>query len=595
MTRKTFALLLVVGLFLVWPLTAAHALSTFLAETETRLYKPEKSYNGYFMPTNNGAGATHFLMDLWGNVVHKWDAYPAGVKANLAVPGIKPEIHPDGTLWSGGLIQDWDGNVLWEFYPPRDVGISVADMPFHHDMKRIWNKKLNQWTQLIVSNRNRTKAEADAAGGDPSVSQQAYGTRLQATDYIIEVSMDKKIVWLWDFMDHTCQSVNPSWPRYVADPKDAPGKFDVHWMTDNQRPNGQAGFVRDWVHVNSVDFDEETGHVVINPKHFSDFIVVDHDKTFVSTTDFSKNIAAAAGPDGDIIYRWGNPSSWNAGQAPGWMTEGHSQMYGSHNIQFIRPYHWYRPKLSTDKWPDPATYTKSGVALPGAGNFLIYDNGCYNPAGMRSRVLEINGRIGASGQEEVPKGQYIWPNAAGYKLTGNNLKYNPSKQLVWSYASSTQHSFYSSHISGCQRLPNGNTSIMAGNQGQCFEVTPSGEVVWEYLYPATTVTMPDGSRVFGAKTVASDGNNAWQEDTPLTKGSISIFRHQRYGEDFPAFTGKDLTPQGTLTGRLPRLVGSTDQYPEAVTYYGFGIGGVGTVGGGGAGGAGGGSGGGGGY
>ena len=34
-----------------------------------------------------------------------------------------------------------------------------------------------------------------------------------------------------------------------------------------------------------------------------------------------------------------------------------------------------------------------------------------------------------------------------------------------------------------------------------------------------------------------------------------MFRHHRYGADHPAFTGKDLTPQGTLTGRVPRLVG----------------------------------------
>ena len=131
-----------------------------MAETETRIYKPDKSYNGYFMPTNNVGRQAHYLMDMMGYVVHQWDGYAAGVKANLAVPGIKPEIAEDGTLWSGGLIQDWDGNVLWEFYPPRDVGISVADMPFHHDMKRIWNKKLNQWTQLIVSNRNQ-----DQGGG----------------------------------------------------------------------------------------------------------------------------------------------------------------------------------------------------------------------------------------------------------------------------------------------------------------------------------------------------------------------------------------------------------------------------------------------
>ena len=76
-------------------------------------------------------------------------------------------------------------------------------------------------------------------------------------------------------------------------------------------------------------------------------------------------------------------------------------MYGSHNIQFIRPYHWQRPHLATDKWPDPATYTESGVALPGAGNFLLFDNGCYNPTRTRRAGHRGQPRIGASGAEEV--------------------------------------------------------------------------------------------------------------------------------------------------------------------------------------------------
>jgi hypothetical protein len=590
MKKRLFMVMAAVMLAIVLPLTSAYALSSFVAETETKIYKPAKSYGGYFMPTNNASGNTHWLMDMMGYVVHQWDAYSAGVKANLAVPGIKPEIAEDGTLWSGGLIQDWDGNVLWEFYPPRDVNISVADMPFHHDMKRIWNKKLNQWTQLIVSNRARTQAEAAAAGGDPATPT----SRLTGIDYIIEVSMDKKIVWKWDFMDHTCQSQFPDRPRYVANVKDAPGKFDVYWMTDNQQPRGQAGLVADWVHVNSVDFNDEIGHVVINPKHFSDFIVVDHDKTFVSTTDFAANIAAAAGPNGDIIYRWGNPSSYNAGAAPGWMDEGESQMYGSHNIQWIRPYHWQRPHLATDTWPDPATYTKSGVALPGAGNFIIYDNGCYNPSpNIGSRTIEINPRIGASGNEEVVKGQYIPMVVAGYKSATGNYQRKISKQDVWYYQSTGPQSFYSSHISGMQRLPNGNTSINSGNQGLMFEVTPSNEIVWQYQYPMAAI---GAGGPIGAKLVASDSANAYQTDDNYNRGQPSIFRHQRYGADHPAFKGKDMTPGATLTGLVPRLIGEGRTQITYPVYTGFGFGATGTGGGGGgAAGASGGSGGGSGY
>jgi hypothetical protein len=576
MKRTLFAALafaMMVGVAIVLPLSSAHAIEAFAVETETKIYKPDKSYNGYFMPVPYQTG-THYLMDMWGNVVHQFDT-----------TGMVPQIAPDGTIWSIAQIQDWNGNVLWDFVPTRDAPTHPV-FTMHHDMKRIWNKKLNQWTQLIVANQPITKAQADAAGGDPSISAAAYGTRLTAYDFVIEVNMAKQIVWEWHFIDHTVQSKNPTWANYVSDVKLKPGRFDVQWMTDNQRPNGQVGFVNDWCHVNSVDFNDEIGHVVINPKHFSQFVVVDHDKTFVSTTDFALNKAAAAGPDGDIIFRWGNPSMYNAGAAPGWMSEGDSQGYGWHQIQFIQPYHWARPRLATDKWPDPAYYTASGVALPGAGNFIIFDNGCYNPTRIGSRVIEINGRIGASGTEEVPKGQYVWPDVAGYKPATGNYQRRISKQNVWSFQAGTLNSFYSQAQSGMQRLPNGNTSINSAGPGHMFEVTPSGEVVWEYQYPravaGTTVIM---------RTVGSDGNNAWQVDTPGTKGALYSYRHYRYGADHPGLAGKDLTPRGTLTGLAPRLIGEGRTQQEAT--YGFGLGS--RFGGGGGGGAGAGSGGGGGY
>jgi hypothetical protein len=414
-----------------------------------------------------------------------------------------------------------------------------------------------------------TQAEAVAMGMDPSVT---YGPRLGGIDFVAEISMAKQVIWQWNHWDHGCQSKNPAWPNYVSDVKNAPGRLDVNWLTDNQQPaaSGTAGTVNDWFHCNSIDYNEDLDQVVINEKHWSQFIVVDHGKTFVSTTDFAANIAKAAGPDGDIIYRWGAPANYNAGTPPGFMTEGDNQMFGSHDIQWIDPYHWPRPHLATDTWPDPAAYpygyTKASAALPGAGNFLIFDNGCYNPTGMRSRIHEINGRIDASGGM-VPAGQYVWQHIAGYQPStggggmmggGGAASYHKSKQLVWSYQAGSEHSFYSSIISGCQRLPNGNTSINAGVPGHMFEVTPSGEVVWEYLYP---LGFFGGSPI----TIATDTSTGMQ------------YRHYRYGADHPGLAGKDLTPIGTLTGRIPRLVGSSDTYPAPTPLKGFGFDSFGTA------------------
>jgi hypothetical protein len=43
--------------------------------------------------------------------------------------------------------------------------------------------------------------------------------------------------------------------------------------------------------------------------------------------------------------------------------------------------------------------------------------------------------------------------------------------------------FFSALLSNAQRLPNGNTFINEGLSGRLFEVTPDGDVVWEYVNP----------------------------------------------------------------------------------------------------------------
>jgi hypothetical protein len=43
-------------------------------------------------------------------------------------------------------------------------------------------------------------------------------------------------------------------------------------------------------------------------------------------------------------------------------------------------------------------------------------------------------------------------------------------------------------ISGCSRLPNGNTLITEGATGRLFEVTTKHEVAWEYISPWSLVS-----------------------------------------------------------------------------------------------------------
>jgi hypothetical protein len=73
------------------------------------------------------------------------------------------------------------------------------------------------------------------------------------------------------------------------------------------------------------------------------------------------------------------------------------------------------------------------------------------------------------------------PGAAPFSRV---LEVDPAtSSIVWEYRDPVAHAFFSALISNAQRLPNGNTLINEGLYGRLFEVTPDGDVVWEYVNP----------------------------------------------------------------------------------------------------------------
>jgi Arylsulfotransferase (ASST) len=85
------------------------------------------------------------------------------------------------------------------------------------------------------------------------------------------------------------------------------------------------------------------------------------------------------------------------------------------------------------------------------GRILLFDNQGDLAAGMRSQILEIDPVSGS---------------------------------VVWRFASRDGESFYSKALGSQQALGNGNVLITESLRGRLFEVTRSGQVVWEYLNPA---------------------------------------------------------------------------------------------------------------
>ncbi|MEO8131599.1 MAG: aryl-sulfate sulfotransferase, partial [Bryobacteraceae bacterium] len=101
--------------------------------------------------------------------------------------------------------------------------------------------------------------------------------------------------------------------------------------------------------------------------------------------------------------------------------------------------------------PDIVSHQHSPVELP-SGNILIFDNGNYR-AGVStsySRVIEVN---------------------------------PATKAIEWQYTDAPRQSFYCPFMGNAQRLWNGNTHITDAAGGRLFEVTPTGQIVWEYVIP----------------------------------------------------------------------------------------------------------------
>jgi hypothetical protein len=73
------------------------------------------------------------------------------------------------------------------------------------------------------------------------------------------------------------------------------------------------------------------------------------------------------------------------------------------------------------------------------------------------------------------------------------LRMSPATgKVVWQYRAEPAESFFSRRRGGVQALPGGTVLISNTDSGQAFEVTPGGEVVWEYF--SAHVEGKDGQR-----------------------------------------------------------------------------------------------------
>lgn len=379
------------------------------------IQKSDESFEGYtlFSP---GSDTNVYLINNCGELIHTW--------LTEYRPGNAVYLQPDGTLWragrlenqniqaggGGGIIQqlDWDSNVLWSFeYNTREYRA-------HHDFQILPNGNV-----LILAWVLKEKEEVLANGRNPELLSEDELWPEQIIEVKPKGTNEAEIVWEWNAWDHLIQDFDPTKKNYGV-VSEHPEKIDLNYI----RPEKDGA---DWLHANSVFYDQDRGQIMISVLFFDEIWVINHN----TTTEEAK------GEKGDLLYRWGNPQTYKMG------TPEDQKLFGQHNAYWI-----------------PEGY-------PDAGKIMIFNNGQNREPLEYSSVVKID--------PEVEDGQYQ------YAAEGT---FSPS-EFDWEYTGTPKESFYSRFISGAQQLPNGNVLVTDGAFGRFFEINPQGETVWEYINPIT--------------------------------------------------------------------------------------------------------------
>ncbi len=269
---------------------------------------------------------------------------------------------------------------------------------------------------LIIAWERKTQAEAIAMGRE-SISGEMWPTE------IVEVNpSNDSIVWEWRIWDHLIQDIDSLKPNYgvIAD---HPELMNINFGS----PHGPPG-CGDWIHANGIDYNETLDQIVFSSHQQHEIYIIDHSTT---TEEATGHTGGNSGMGGDILYRWGNPQAYNRGDA----SDRH--IYVVHGVNWIDP------------------------GLPSEGNIILFNNG---------------NRVGSS--NDYSSVDEIVSPVDGYNYyIATDSAFGPSEPS-WTY--SDPGTFYSNHLSGASRLPNGNTLICEGTSGHLFEVTSAGENVWQH-------------------------------------------------------------------------------------------------------------------
>ncbi len=433
-----------------------------------------KTYKGYtlFAPKQN---TMTYLINNEGRIINKWtkSQYPPGQAVYLLENGnLLRSCMTKGQLSSGGgeggrvEEYDWNDNLVWQ------LDFSTSTYMQHHDIKKLPNGNV-----LMLVIEKKTYADCIAAGFDPSKFSAEIQQKGMLPDYIVEIKptypSGGTVVWEWHTWDHLIQDFSSTKSNFGV-PKNHPELIDC----DGDGRNLPSF----WNHMNSIDYNPTFDQIAVSVRGNSEVWIIDHSTI---TAEAAGHSGGKRGKGGDLLYRWGNPSTYGGG------TKSEQRYFEQHDVEWVLP------------------------GRPGTGNMTCFNNGLGRGGTIYSTVDEFTPNVDKDGNYTITTGSAYTP-----------------KDFTWTFKGSTkgikEGLIFSENISGAYRLPNGNTIICSGTVGQFIEVTNTGEIVWEYICPVDQ---------FGP---LKQGDTLKTDLARPDEKMNSVFRVYKYPLDYAAFTGKTL-------------------------------------------------------
>jgi hypothetical protein len=438
-------------------------------------YDPALSYEGYNLhyPHNQGNA---YLLNNCGEIVHVW-------RDSIYKPGNGIWLREDGNLYvtkgrnalsnsfihAGGggekvEIRDWDNNLLWTYT------INDSTQRMHHDIEVMPNGNI-----LAIVWEYKTDAEAIANGRNPAklTGSGALGNGLWP-EKIVELQPNltngsTQIVWEWNVWDHMVQDFDNTKANYGI-VENHPELIDLNYTLYDS--------TADWQHANAIDYNPTFDQIMLSVPCFNEIWIIDHSTT---TLEAAGHTGGLVGVGGDLIYRFGNPSAYRA--------PGTTKLFYQHDA------HWAEINFSSTN--------------PEYGKVVVFNN----KLGPNFSAVHTFSPTFDTYEWEYPK--------------DTNGVWGPNS-FDWTYIANPPQDMYSTGLGAIQLLPNGNRLINEGREGRAFEITNSGQIVWEYKNPM------------------KNGQPVSQYDSTLTPSINQQFRFLRYPTNFAAFTGRTLEPMGYI-------------------------------------------------